>query len=303
MFYTIVVNINTLLSKNVLSCRYLPLVGLALPLELDKIDPGLDGEHVLNERALIKHGHSPCSVVEPIYDDFPVYDFLPGYASEGQKASLKPVYEKEPQGQVFCFLPLPLEKKSPTGLRVHVHGSFAVDQNRRHLKYPTADQTQITDTDLLWNKFLMGVLLPKAFSHLIDYLVSLQSCQYLSDELRTQIGLNNQLIPSLVYSVIPEPKLVPHHWRLVVPGIAQEVRSVNCSPQEEAFEDKHKGLLFWRTVTNINYYNYYYAPHYAMVHICLQRWSLIAEALYMVYIRCIYKESANCNRCLPCKYP
>ena len=43
----------------------------------------------------------------------------------------------EPRGHVFCFLPLPLERKSPTGLRVHVHGSFAIDQNRRHIKLPT----------------------------------------------------------------------------------------------------------------------------------------------------------------------
>ena len=37
---------------------------------------------------------------------------------------------EEPQGQIFCFLPLPAERPSATGFHFHVHGYFAVDQNR-----------------------------------------------------------------------------------------------------------------------------------------------------------------------------
>ena len=41
-----------------------------------------------------------------------------------------PLHEGDEVGQLFCFLPLPLQKESPTGSRVHINGSFAVTQNR-----------------------------------------------------------------------------------------------------------------------------------------------------------------------------
>ena len=77
---------------------------------------------------------------------------------------------------MFCFLPLPLEKKSPTGLRFHVHGNFAVDQNRRHIKWPSADRdaTRLTDDALIWNHFLVNVVLPKAAIGAIEYLTQLR---------------------------------------------------------------------------------------------------------------------------------
>ena len=78
-------------------------------------------------------------------------------------------------GQIFCFLPLPLGDSSPTGLAVHVNGYFAVDQNRRHLKWPTTDQnvSTLTDPSLLWNIHLAGELVPRALAHLVLYAVSL----------------------------------------------------------------------------------------------------------------------------------
>jgi sacsin len=54
---------------------------------------------------------------------------LPEQSPDGQ-----PVYLDRPGGHIFCFLPLPLENESPTGFLFHVHGYFAVDQNRRHIK-------------------------------------------------------------------------------------------------------------------------------------------------------------------------
>ncbi|XP_033729334.1 sacsin-like [Pecten maximus] len=46
------------------------------------------------------------------------------------------------KGHVFCFLPLPLEERSLTGFPVHVNGFFALSQNRRHVKWPSADLKQ-----------------------------------------------------------------------------------------------------------------------------------------------------------------
>jgi hypothetical protein len=42
----------------------------------------------------------------------------------------------DPGGQLFCFLPLPIEKSSPTGCKVHINGCFAVSQNRSGLVGP-----------------------------------------------------------------------------------------------------------------------------------------------------------------------
>lgn len=72
-----------------------------------------------------------------------------------------------PNGQVFCFLPLPMEQKSSTGLPVHVNGYFAISQNRRHLKWPTAGQNVRTDKTLLWNQCLLQEVLPKSYIELI----------------------------------------------------------------------------------------------------------------------------------------
>ncbi len=65
-------------------------------------------------------------------------------------------------GQLFCFLPMPLEADSPTGLKAHVHGYFALDQNRRHVKMPSAEQRDnVVDDQLVWNFLLVRNLLPK----------------------------------------------------------------------------------------------------------------------------------------------
>lgn len=74
------------------------------------------------------------------------------------------------QGHVFCALPLPMQKKSLTGLPVHVNGFFSLSQNRRHIKTPNADQedkAKLTDKSLLWNTCLLEEALPQAYSTLI----------------------------------------------------------------------------------------------------------------------------------------
>ena len=92
-----------------------------------------------------------------------------GYPLVGIAKELSPQEVCTP-GQVFCFLPLPIEQKSVTGLPVHVNGCFAVSQNRRHLKWPTAGQdlkTKGSDKSLIWNKCLLEELIPNAYICLI----------------------------------------------------------------------------------------------------------------------------------------
>lgn len=74
------------------------------------------------------------------------------------------------QGHVFCFLPLPVQKTTLTGLPVHINGFFALSQNRRHVKMPNAYQVDeeragrvLTDKALVWNNCLLGEALPRAY--------------------------------------------------------------------------------------------------------------------------------------------
>ena len=79
------------------------------------------------------------------------YQPLVGVAMELRKTSAN--YEDDdPDGQVFCVLPLPVEQKSSSGLPVHVNGYFSVGQNRRHLKWATAGQNFESDPDIAWNQ-------------------------------------------------------------------------------------------------------------------------------------------------------
>ena len=78
------------------------------------------------------------------------------------------------KGHVFCFLPLPVQKTSLTGLPVHVNGFFALGQNRRYIKSLNADQEdrdkagrQLTDKSLMWNKCLLEEALPRAYATMI----------------------------------------------------------------------------------------------------------------------------------------
>ena len=78
------------------------------------------------------------------------------------------------QGHVFCFLPLPVQKTSLTGLPVHVNGFFALSQNRRYIKSPNAEQEDqeekgqvLTDKSLLWNRCLLEEAIPRAYTTMI----------------------------------------------------------------------------------------------------------------------------------------
>ena len=78
------------------------------------------------------------------------------------------------KGHVFCFLPLPVQKRSLTGLPVHVNGFFALSQNRHYIKSPNADQEdqekigrQLTDKSLLWNRCLLEEAIPRAYAMMI----------------------------------------------------------------------------------------------------------------------------------------
>src|SRR6218665_1048074 len=134
-----------------------------------------------------------------------------GVVIKVQETSGTSSYLSKPKGHIFCFLPLPLEETSPTGLRVHVHGYFAVDSNRRHLKWPTADQNinQLTDKALIWNEFLVNKLLVKALVKLALHVVTPE----------------NRLRHDLIFDIIPD-QLTPQ-WKYLAEEFYKQLPNLN----------------------------------------------------------------------------
>jgi len=72
--------------------------------------------------------------------------------------------DSDVDGRLFCFLPLPLEAgNSQMGLPVHVHGFFALEQNRKYVKWPGTYSfaDSYMDKGLLWNQCLLREAVPK----------------------------------------------------------------------------------------------------------------------------------------------
>lgn len=174
----------------------------------------------------------------------------------------KDICLEDPEGHIFCFLPLPLEKKSPTGLRVHVHGCFAIDQNRRHIKWPTADQTgPVDDPALLWNRFLVSSLLPKAMIQLITFLTQLQqkkdiAVNSLPDVMKRELDKktknNTEYFARLVYAIIPDVGVVTPQWKTLADAFTEAMSSQQLffSPSRPRGRWLHWEDVTFDTLTN-----------------------------------------------------
>ena len=118
----------------------------------------------------------------------------------------------EMHGQVFCFLPLPIEQKSASGLPVHVNGYFAISQNRRHLKWPTEGQNstgQQKDKMLSWNHCLLQELLPKAYEQMI---------------MKAIAGNKQKLIDAkYIMKALPNMWLVNEKWQVIIPPLYESL--------------------------------------------------------------------------------
>ena len=115
-------------------------------------------------------------------------------------------------GRIFCFLPLPSDKKKVTGLKFHINGYFSVDQNRRHIKWPTVEQirSDINDPELLWNIYLVNEILPKALLH--QFLTVVKIFQ----EPKKNIKLLYDLLPVVDDVLQPWKELVDSFYKLFV---------------------------------------------------------------------------------------
>ena len=82
------------------------------------------------------------------------------------------------KGHIFCALPLPAQKLSPTGLPIHVNGYFALNPDRKDLKWLSAAHDEVSvvsDRKIRWNQFLISTVLPCAYVKLICEIISRQN--------------------------------------------------------------------------------------------------------------------------------
>ena len=85
-------------------------------------------------------------------------------------------YEREQfVGQVFCFLPLPVQSKLP----VHINGHFILDSNRRHLWRSTDSERE--DDRTVWNKRIFEAI-ASSYANLLEHAQSVYvtSSRYMS---------------------------------------------------------------------------------------------------------------------------
>ncbi|CAC5394478.1 unnamed protein product [Mytilus coruscus] len=111
-------------------------------------------------------------------------------------------------GRVFNFLPLPATNK--TNLPVHVNATFALSQNRRHLKLSDGKSS---DKFVQWNEAVVGKLVPMAYVKLVEHLI---------EHSTKNRNPKNQI--KMVYDCMPQHELFyDSFWRRCVSGFYNRV--------------------------------------------------------------------------------
>lgn len=115
-------------------------------------------------------------------------------------------------GHIFCFLPLPMEQNSSTGLPVHVNGFFALEQNRKHIKWPVTykSRDELMDKRLLWNQCILKEALPKAYSQMLLEAIQMHAS-------------NGDVALEMVYRAFPDFGKVDRKWECILPVLYSEL--------------------------------------------------------------------------------
>ncbi|KAJ8319970.1 hypothetical protein KUTeg_001557 [Tegillarca granosa] len=185
-------------------------------------------------------------------------------------------------GHVFCFLPLPLEKKSLTGLPVHVNGLFALEQNRRHVKWGNRDQSPMMtckDKNVLWNEMIITNVLPRAYEHLVDYLilksqkfpvqkdihvVSVNTVGPMGQSLEfVALSQNNQLAPDFKFPV-PYPYKMIEERTAKVKELAITLGAVKKEVSEIVKDTIHEIQKETYTLENVRIFMDYFLTNISM---------------------------------------
>ncbi|ESO94902.1 hypothetical protein LOTGIDRAFT_175290, partial [Lottia gigantea] len=116
------------------------------------------------------------------------------------------------KGHIYCFLPLPLERTSPTGLPVHINGFFALSQDRHHIKWMSSEEEKRnghSENSVEWNKILATEILPLVYSELLTYL--------------TKAGIDTNTI----YKLLPKPELITENWKIFIKPLFKQLYKKN----------------------------------------------------------------------------
>ena len=152
-------------------------------------------------------------------------------------------------GRIFCFLPLPLDARSPTGFKVHVNGYFSLDQNRNHLKWPSAgdDMDKLQDLNLVWNLFLMKDLVPKSMVKMALWIAELGQVVDPNEYFQYFQNTSQFSITSLakhLYNVMPMPENTTPEWKPCEIEFYKEII------KHSVFLCKEKSNKIWQNVMN-----------------------------------------------------
>ena len=112
-------------------------------------------------------------------------------------------------GHIFCALPLPLLGTATTGLPVHVNGFFALGPDRKDLKWSSLS-AECSDKQILWNQFLISIVLPVAYLKLFR-----------------QLKLTG-LSTDKVYGSFPDTRVVDVKWKQLAISFYNKLLDIDC---------------------------------------------------------------------------
>ena len=132
------------------------------------------------------------------------------------------VLDEEPPsewtGRTFSYLPLLRDGSSNTGLPIHVNGAFALEANRKHVKWPSLIGSERSRDDhldkrLLWNQCLLREALPTAY------------CTMLLEAVRLHAAAtaNPPFSAGVIYRAFPDFGTVDRRWDGVLPILYTEL--------------------------------------------------------------------------------
>ena len=175
--------------------NYLPWVGTAMPLDA----PDHHAHHAHSNGGL-KNGHAMNGNGDVVENGEDYFKLTPE------------------DGRLFCFLPLPLEQGYTTGLPVLINGFFALEQNRKHMKWPESFSIRLRedmmDKQVLWNVCLLREVLPKCYTNLILEAIKISSCNVAPKSRNEEISFD--ITDQMIYRVFPNSEYVDKKWEEVL---------------------------------------------------------------------------------------
>ena len=122
---------------------------------------------------------------------------------------------EEPAGRAYCYLPLPIS----TGLRTHIHASFALSSNRRDL-WMADDLSGGGALKAQWNAHLLGTALPHCMASMLELLPARISSMFRNDV---------KARAATIYAALPDLELVKSPFEQMATRTIREAARRDCA--------------------------------------------------------------------------